>query len=266
MRRYRWYREVEPGLIVRAAPEDAITAESMAGLDRAMVGHFGRLWARAEMAPLLARRYRMAASVGGGHPNLEARLQAERIVVLDPLWRQYSEHAAAYRAAWPGAPAVEWRPCSPISLAVVPVEADLVVFCHVLEHMARGLADRYLEGLRYSPADLLIYGPNSDRMSSDSWQHALPVHEHVWLPGLAWMRAWAERLTGRTAAIALAHDDDLVLWLPAADGVRAPVTTEPAEPEAMAEADAAQPAMAMAGEAIPAWHRDMTGTPDWGCV
>lgn len=209
MREFRWYREAEPGLIVRKLPQEAVTAASMAALDGAMVGHFGRLWARPELAALRAQEFGTVVSVGGGHPNLEAGLRAESIVVCDPLWRQYEAAAAAWWKSWPGAAVASWRPAK----GWQEIAADLVVFCHVLEHLAPKEATAALRAVAPG-CGILIYGPNADTMHSDSWLHALPVHEHLWLAGLEWTRSWAEGTTGRRARVAIAHDLDLLVWLP----------------------------------------------------
>jgi hypothetical protein len=213
MRQFRWYVETAPGFIRRKLPAEAVTPAALAALDRAMVGHFGRLWARAELAALRAHQFGTVVSVGGGHPNLEAGLRAESIVVCDPLWKEYATAQEAFCAAWPDAPPVEWRS----EKRWTGIAADLVVFCHVLEHVPVEEAAQWLARVR-TAADILIYGPNADLMRADSWLHALPVHEHLWLAGLQWTKAWAEWNTGRTARVAIGHDLDLLLWLPGTGG------------------------------------------------
>jgi hypothetical protein len=213
MREFRWYIETEPGFVRRKLPAEAVTAESMAALDRTMVGHFGRLWARPELAALRAQEFGTVVSVGGGHPNLEGGLRAKAIVVCDPLWRQYEAAADAWRQAWPGAAPATWRPAK----GWQGIAAELVVFCHVLEHMTLKESTAALRSVAPG-CGILIYGPNADTMHADSWLHALPVHEHLWLGGLEWTRSWAEGTTGRTARVAIAHDLDLLVWLPPAGG------------------------------------------------
>ncbi len=215
MRNFRFYTETEPGLIERKTAEQAVSPEALAALAQGMVRHYSRLWARPGLAELKAQRFEHVVSVGGGHPHLEASLNAAAITVADPLAAAYEAAADAYRAVWPDAPPVSCRRCDHAFNPEVMEGADLVVFCHVLEHMPRERAAKYLRGAP-DTAGILIYGPNADTMHADNWLHALPVHEHLWIGGLEWTRGWAEKASGRKAAIAMSHDLDLLIWLPPA--------------------------------------------------
>jgi len=214
MRQFRYYVETEPGLVVRRATgafygrEAEIQAETM-------VGHFGRLWARPELAGLRARRFAAVLAWGGGMPAFECGLQAERIEVADPLHGTYRELEGMFRGLHPEAPPIGWQDAQELAAQARRIGADCVSFCHVLEHVPIRTAETWLRAVP-TTADIVIYGPNADRMHEDWWLHAQPVHEHLWIPGLSWMRPWAARTAGRPAAVALAHDEDLLIWLPAA--------------------------------------------------
>ena len=213
MREFRYYAEREPGYIERR-PGPELYGREVTQQAAAMQAHYGRLWARPELAQILERRYAAVLAVGGGLPHLEANLAHGVIVVADPLWEMYREHEALFRSTWPTCPSVEWR-----ADKGWPQDAesfDLISFSHVLEHMPCTRAQACLQAVP-AGADILIYGPNADTFTGEDWLHARPVHEHVWLAGLEWTRSWAERTTGRTAQVALAHDLDLLVWLPAAE-------------------------------------------------
>jgi len=230
MRNLRFYTETEPGLLERRTAGAFRPGELDAFL-RHLRPHYDRVFARPELAPLRAKSYRTIRAFGGGLPSFEAHLYALRIEVIDLLAAEYSTAAAAFADVYPSAPPVHWVPLDSHGDALAP--GDCLSCCHVLEHLPLDQAAALLGNAAATGADVLIYGPNADRCTTDTALHLLPVHEHLWLGGLDWTRAWAERATGRPAQIAIAHDLDLLIWLPAgADSATPPAPKAHPKPRA----------------------------------
>jgi len=212
MREFRYYVETEPGLIERRETA-AYYRREMQRQAPLMVQHFGRVWARPELAELRAHRYETVIAFGGGHPHFEVQLNAGAIRVVDQLAETYEQCRDVFDALYPDAPPVVFS--DPAVQTFRPGPGELISYCHVLEHFTVAAAAAEIAEAAARGADILIYGPNADRMQTDGWLHARPVHEHLYLPGLSWQAPWAERVTGRKARIAIAHDEDLLIWLPA---------------------------------------------------
>jgi len=131
------------------------------------------------------------------------------------LHDMYSGFETAFRARHPEAPeAIAWEPVVDPLEQLAKTDADCVSFSHVLEHFPVAYAAGLLSAVPPA-AHILIYGPNADKCDRDTALHLMPVHEHFWVGGLDWTRAWAETTTGRKTAVAIAHDLDLLVWLPA---------------------------------------------------
>jgi hypothetical protein len=244
LRKFRFYVETEPGLLQRRETE-AQAIEELTRLAPELRRHYGRLWGRAETAPIRgaegARNYKRVLALGGGLPAFEAvGLAPAEIVVVDFAADVYEQALPVFRATYPGGPRVRYI-AGDLRDADLDDGYDAITFCHVLEHLDIADATAILAKAAATPADLFVYGPNADGAYQDTWMHLLPVHEHVWLAGLGWTRKWAEKATGRTAKAAFAHDEDLFVWLPAAkpEPVKA-LDPEAADPEA-ADPEAAEP-------------------------
>lgn len=224
MRSFRFYLETEPGLLVRRTALDHI-ADEMRRLAPELAQHYRTVWGRPELTVLRKKAFKSVLAMGGGHPSFEANgPKAKQITVIDEVADVYEDTHEIFAGANPGAPKVVYTKGD---IRTASMEgADLVTFCHVLEHVSIAEATAVLKKAAATAADILIYGPNADYMQSDGWLHALPVHEHVWLAGIGWSKDWAEATTGRTAEAAITHDFDLCIWLPAPKPVK-PTVTKP---------------------------------------
>lgn len=209
MREFRYYVESEPGLVLRRPP-GAFYGREAEVQATTMLEHFRRVWARPELQGLRNRRFASVLAIGGGMPAFECGLHAGRITVADPLHEVYRGLEPMFRRLHPEAPPIEYRD---EKADIRGGGWDCVSFSHVLEHIPLAAAGRLLARVP-NAADIVIYGPNADRMRSDLWLHALPVHEHLWIGGLDWTRQWAQARSGRQASVAIAHDEDLLVWLP----------------------------------------------------
>ncbi len=121
--------------------------------------------------PGIIGKYKKVVTVGGGIPKLETSiLQAESIKVVELIPEMYKPLMAEFKELYNVPDSVEIKyEKKAIKQPYGLKEADVVVFCHFLEHQKSFKTIK--KWLEYQKTDVIIYGPNIRKAKGMNWIH-----------------------------------------------------------------------------------------------
>lgn len=152
------------------------------------------------------KRYGNVADLAGGHPKLASLLDCDEITVYDRQARTYEANHGAFAELYEP-PRVTYEESDLLDDAN-EYAGDLVVMCHILEHLP--VDSLYPLLRRCNAPNLLIYGPNIEAARNEGWFHYAPK-DHITfltLPSMCGLVTAA----GWSVTMAKSYSDDYIVY------------------------------------------------------
>jgi hypothetical protein len=178
-------KKVEDGVYVDPKPAKAISAamkeyyeeivDKWLSDDR---NHYTR-FKREVVDREINQEFYSVADIGGGHPKLASLLNVcGEITVFDQYPDIYEKSHDKFTALYPVKCPVKYEKKN-ITHPKFSPNAELAIFCHVLEHLKLKQIKRLFENIECEK--ILVYGPDMSQARSNSWLHYRPLDHRTFI-------------------------------------------------------------------------------------
>ena len=169
--------------------------------------HYTCLRRKPSLQKLFEKEFYSVADIGGGHPKLSTLVNVSQITVFDQMAEMYEESLDVFLTLYPTEAEIKFEN-KKITHPNFSPNAEVAVFCHILEHLEVKEIKRLLKNIEVNK--ILVYGPNIDAAKNENWLHFRPK-DHITFPTIEGMCELIKE-AGYEITIAEAYQEDMIIY------------------------------------------------------